>query len=73
MSRSPYVGLHVAAGEVRVVRAAVEELGDVHSIRGMSVLEAHLHGFRIAYAFLSEIEMRSALTILADALRTLAR
>lgn len=34
---------------------------------------AHLHGFRIAYAFLSEMEMRSALTIVADALRTLAR
>lgn len=33
----------------------------------------HLHGFRIAYAFLSELEMRSALTILADALRSLAR
>src|SRR5262245_41128144 len=32
---------------------------------------AHLHGFRIAYAYLSEHEMRSALTILADALRTL--
>ncbi len=33
----------------------------------------HLHGFRIAYAFLSEEEMRSALTILADSLRSLAR
>jgi len=33
--------------------------------------EAHLHGFRIAYAYLAEHEMRSALTILADALRTL--
>jgi hypothetical protein len=32
---------------------------------------AHLHGFRIAYAFLSEPEMRSALTIVADALRYL--
>ena len=29
----------------------------------------HLHGFRIAYAYLSEDEMRRALTILADALR----
>lgn len=33
----------------------------------------HLHGFRIAYAFLSETEMRNALTILADALRGFAR
>ncbi len=32
----------------------------------------HLHGFRVSYAFLSETEMRSALTILADALRTLS-
>lgn len=31
----------------------------------------HLHGFRVSYAYLSETEMRSALTILADALRTL--
>jgi len=30
---------------------------------------AHLHGFRIAYAYLSETEMRGALTILADALK----
>lgn len=29
----------------------------------------HLHGFRIAYAYLSEEEMRRALTIVADALR----
>lgn len=34
---------------------------------------AHLHGFRIAYAYLSELEMRSALTIVADGLRTLSR
>ncbi len=33
---------------------------------------AHLHGFRIAYAYLSELEMRTALTIVADALRALA-
>jgi DNA-binding transcriptional MocR family regulator len=31
----------------------------------------HLHGFRIAYAYLSEDEMRRALTIVGDALRTL--
>ena len=34
---------------------------------------AHLNGFRIAYAYLAEHEMRSALTILADAMRTLGR
>jgi DNA-binding transcriptional MocR family regulator len=33
----------------------------------------HLHGFRIAYAFLREEQLRSALTILGDALRALAR
>ncbi len=31
----------------------------------------HLHGFRIAYAYLDEDTMRRALTIVADALRTL--
>ena len=31
----------------------------------------HLHGFRIAYAYLSEADMYRALTILADALRVL--
>ncbi len=33
--------------------------------------EPHLHGFRVAYAWLSEDEMRASLTILADALRTI--
>ena len=33
---------------------------------------AHLHGFRIAYAYLPEPQMRAALTILGDAIRTLA-
>jgi hypothetical protein len=33
----------------------------------------HLHGFRIAYAYLSEDTMTRALTILADALRALPR
>ena len=32
----------------------------------------HLHGFRVAYAYLAEHQMRSALTILRDALRALA-
>ena len=35
--------------------------------------EAHLHGFRLAYAYLSQSEMRNALTIVADALRDLSR
>jgi DNA-binding transcriptional MocR family regulator len=33
----------------------------------------HLHGFRIAYAYLPEEQMRAALTILGDAIRTLVR
>jgi 2-aminoadipate transaminase len=33
--------------------------------------EPHLHGFRIAYAFLGEEQLRAALTILGDALRAL--
>jgi len=33
----------------------------------------HLHGFRVAYAYLAEEQMRAALTILGDALRTLAK
>jgi DNA-binding transcriptional MocR family regulator len=33
----------------------------------------HLHGFRIAYAYLGEATLRAALTIRADGLRTLAR
>lgn len=53
---------HLARRGVHISNASAAFLG-----------AAHLHGFRIAYAFLSEIEMRSALTILADALRTLAR
>lgn len=35
--------------------------------------EPHLHGFRIAYAYLTEDTMRHALAILADALRELGR
>ena len=35
--------------------------------------ESHLHGFRIAYAYLGEEELRAALTILGDGLRALAR
>jgi DNA-binding transcriptional MocR family regulator len=52
---------HLARRGVHVSNASAAFFGD-----------PHLHGFRIAYAFLSEIEMRSALTILADAVRALA-
>jgi 2-aminoadipate transaminase len=34
---------------------------------------AHLNGFRVAYAYLPEEEMRRALTIVADAIRDLSR
>ncbi|HSN25394.1 MAG TPA: hypothetical protein VLT45_03890, partial [Kofleriaceae bacterium] len=33
--------------------------------------EAHLHGFRIAYAYLDPEVMRRALTIVADAVRAM--
>ncbi len=35
--------------------------------------EPHLHGFRIAYAYLPEHQMRAALTILGDGIRALMR
>jgi DNA-binding transcriptional MocR family regulator len=55
----PTLEAHLARRGVHVSNASAAFLGG----------EKHLHGFRIAYAFLSESEMRSALTILADALR----
>ena len=58
----PALEAHLARRGVHVSNASAAFLG-----------RAHLHGFRIAYAFLSETEMRSALTILADALRALSR
>ena len=58
----PALESHLARRGVHVSNASAAFLG-----------RAHLHGFRIAYAFLSETEMRSALTILADALRALSR
>jgi DNA-binding transcriptional MocR family regulator len=58
----PYPALeaHLARRGVAVSNASAAFIG-----------EPHLHGFRLAYAYLSELEMRSALTILADALRVL--
>ena len=58
----PALEAHLARRGVNVSNASAAFLGP-----------AHLHGFRIAYAFLSETEMRSALTIVADALRALSR
>jgi 2-aminoadipate transaminase len=54
----PTLEAHLARRGVHVSNASAAFLG-----------ERHLHGFRIAYAFLSESEMRAALTILADSLR----
>jgi DNA-binding transcriptional MocR family regulator len=51
---------HLARRGVQVSNASAAYIG-----------EPHLHGFRIAYAYLPESQMRSALTILGDAIRTL--
>jgi 2-aminoadipate transaminase len=50
---------HLARRGVNVSNASAAYIG-----------EPHLHGFRIAYAYLPENQMRSALTILGDAIRT---
>jgi DNA-binding transcriptional MocR family regulator len=49
---------HLARRGVIISKTSAAFLGD-----------EHLHGFRVAYAYLNEEEMRRALTILADALR----
>ncbi|MEO8703675.1 MAG: PLP-dependent aminotransferase family protein [Kofleriaceae bacterium] len=59
--------LDLAALEAHLQRRGVYVSNSSAAFMG----EPHLHGFRIAYAYLSEHEMRAALTILADALRTL--
>jgi DNA-binding transcriptional MocR family regulator len=56
------VQAHLARRGVHVTNESAAYVGD-----------AHLHGFRIAYAYLTEEQMRSALTILADGLRALMR
>jgi DNA-binding transcriptional MocR family regulator len=56
------VQAHLARRGVHVTNESAAYVGD-----------AHLHGFRIAYAYLTEDQMRSALTILADGLRALMR
>jgi DNA-binding transcriptional MocR family regulator len=45
----------------------------ISSTSAAFVDDVHLHGFRIAYAYLPEEQMRRALTITADAIRDLAR
>jgi DNA-binding transcriptional MocR family regulator len=55
----PALEAHLARRNVMVSNASAAFMG-----------EPHLHGFRIAYAYLTEHEMRAALTILADALRS---
>ena len=56
----PVLEAHLARRNIMISNKSAAFLGD-----------PHLHGFRIAYAWLAEHEMRAALTILADALRTL--
>ena len=55
---------HLARRGVIISNSSVAFVGDPH---------LRLHGFRVAYAFLSEEQMRNALTIVADAIRTHAR
>jgi 2-aminoadipate transaminase len=58
-----------AAIEAHLARRGVH----VSNASAAYVGEPHLHGFRIAYAYLPEHQMRSALTILGDGIRTLMR
>ncbi|MDQ3299417.1 MAG: PLP-dependent aminotransferase family protein [Myxococcota bacterium] len=61
-------GVHISNKAAAFVTSAVARPDGLAPLRS-NLGVPHLHGFRIAYAFLSETEMRSALTILADALR----
>ena len=58
----PALEAHLARRGIQISNASAAYVGP-----------AHLHGFRVAYAYLPEDEMRRALTIVADALRDLAR
>jgi 2-aminoadipate transaminase len=53
---------HLARRGVQVSNASAAYIG-----------APHLHGFRISYAFLTEEQLRAALTILGDAIRDLSR
>ncbi len=61
--------IEYAAIEAHLARRGVH----VSNASAAYVGPPHLHGFRIAYAYLPEEQMRAALTILGDAIRTLAR
>ncbi|HUJ58840.1 MAG TPA: PLP-dependent aminotransferase family protein [Kofleriaceae bacterium] len=58
-------GVRFEAVEAELARRGVH----VSNAASAFVGEPHLHGFRIAYAYLSETDMRKALAILAGALR----
>jgi 2-aminoadipate transaminase len=58
-----------AAIEAHLARRGIH----VSNASAAYVGEPHLHGFRIAYAYLPEHQMRSALTVLGDAIRTRMR
>jgi DNA-binding transcriptional MocR family regulator len=55
------------------VEAYMARRGISISTKAGSLTEPYLRGFRIAYAYLPEHQMRAALTILADAVRSLTR
>ena len=59
--------VELAALEAHLLRRGIH----ISNSSAAFVGPAHLHGFRIAYAYLGEDEMRRALTIVGDALRTL--
>jgi 2-aminoadipate transaminase len=61
--------IEYAAIEAHLARRGVH----VSNASAAYVGAPHLHGFRISYAYLPEEQMRAALTILGDAIRTLAR
>ena len=60
--------IDLAAIEAHLARRGVH----ISSSSSAFIAGEHLHGFRIAYAFLPEEVMRRALTIVADAVRTLS-
>jgi len=60
--------IDLAALEAHLARRGIH----ISNSSAAFVGDEHLHGFRIAYAWLQEDEMRRSLTIVADALRTLA-